>query len=157
MDNFSDPEAYFVKYGTVELKSSLPLILAIERQIDCLAVACFWNCLYLKAAPDSLGSNRKCHFFVKTCRLWHNHLEKEKNIRRGLQCSIFQKHGYPAANQIERRPSDWCRGNLISTPDSGYYRVFYKTVAVGKLTFWRVFWKNQAFKLCFGAKKMRSR
>ena len=34
------------------------------------------------------------------------------------------QHGDPAADQIVRGPSGGCGGDLISTPDSGYYRVF---------------------------------
>ena len=51
-------------------------------------------------------------------------------------------HGDPAAVQIVRGPSGGCRSDLISTPDSGYSGVFYKSL--GKLTFWRVFSKAKS-------------
>ena len=60
-----------------------------------------------------------------------------------VRCSRC-KHGDPAADQIVRGPSGGCRGDLISMPDSGYYRVFYKSFLSGKLTFWRVFWKAKS-------------
>ena len=44
-------------------------------------------------------------------------------------------YGDPAADQIVRGPSGGCRGDFISTPDSGYYRVFYKSFLAGNLRF----------------------
>ena len=44
-------------------------------------------------------------------------------------------HGDPAADQIVRGPSGGCRGDLISMPDSGYYRVFYKSFLWGNVHF----------------------
>ena len=44
-------------------------------------------------------------------------------------------HGDPAADQIVRGSSGGCRGDLISTPDSRYYRVFYKSFLWGNLRF----------------------
>ena len=41
-----------------------------------------------------------------------------------LWSSKVTLHGDPAADQIVRGPSGGCHGDLISTPDSGYYRVF---------------------------------
>ena len=49
--------------------------------------------------------------------------------------SKLLKHGDPAADQIVRGLSGGCRGDLISAPDSGYYRVFYKSILVGNLRF----------------------
>ena len=54
--------------------------------------------------------------------------------------SFVGVHGDPAADQIVRGPSGGCRGDLISTPDFGYHRVFYKSFLWGNsVTFWRVF------------------
>ena len=44
-------------------------------------------------------------------------------------------HGDPAADQIVRGPSGGCRGDLISMPDSGYCRVFYKSFLWGNVHF----------------------
>ena len=50
-------------------------------------------------------------------------------------CCCCICHGDPAADQIVRGPSGGCRGDLISTPDFGYSRVFYKSFLRGNLRF----------------------
>ena len=65
-------------------------------------------------------------------------------------------HGDPAAYQIVRGPSGGCRGDLISTPDSGYNRVFYKSFLWGNLRFGGCFEKPNLQAL-FWCKKLRSR
>ena len=49
-------------------------------------------------------------------------------------------------------PFGWCRGDLISPPDCGYYRIFYKLFLVGNVYVLAGVLKSQDFKLCFGAK-----
>ena len=66
-----------------------------------------------------------------------------------LYCSRY--HGDLAADQIVRGPSGGCHGDLISAPDSGYFRVFDKSFLVGNFVLADVL-KSQDLKLCFGAK-----
>ena len=66
------------------------------------------------------------------------------------------RHGDPAADQIVREPSGGCRGDLISTPDSGYYRVFYKSFLWGNLSFGGCF-EKPSLQALFWCKKLRSR
>ena len=65
-------------------------------------------------------------------------------------------HGDPAADQIVRSPSGGCRGDLISTPDSGYNRVFYKSFLWGNLRFGGCF-EKPSLQALFWCKKLRSR
>ena len=65
-------------------------------------------------------------------------------------------HGDPAADQIVSGPSGRCRGDLISTPDSVYYRVFYISFLWGNLRFSGCFEKPSLQPL-FWCKKLRSR
>ena len=65
-------------------------------------------------------------------------------------------HGDPAADQIVRGPSGGCRGDLISTPDSGYYRVFYKSFLWGNLHFGGCF-EKPSLQALFWCKKLRCR
>ena len=64
-------------------------------------------------------------------------------------------HGDPAADQIVRGPSGGCRGDLISTPDSGYYRVFYKSFLWENLRFDGCF-ETPSLQALFWRKKLRS-
>ena len=64
-------------------------------------------------------------------------------------------HGDPAADQIVRGPSGWCRGDLISTPDFGYSRVFYKSFLWGNLRFGGCF-EKPSLQALFWCKKLRS-
>ena len=64
-------------------------------------------------------------------------------------------HGDPAADQIARGPSGGCRGDLISTPDSGYYRVFYKSFLWGNLRLGGCF-EKPSLQALFWCKKLRS-
>ena len=64
-------------------------------------------------------------------------------------------HGDSAADQIVRGPSGGCRGDLISTPDSGYYRVFYKSFLWGNLRFGGCF-EKPSLQALFWSKKFRS-
>ena len=66
------------------------------------------------------------------------------------------KHGDPAADQIVRGPSGGCRGDLISTPDSGYYRVFYKSFLSGNSRFGGCF-EKPSLQALFWCKNFRSR
>ena len=65
------------------------------------------------------------------------------------------KHGDPAADRIVRGPLGGCPGDLISVPDSGYYRVFCKSFLVGNLSFGGCFEKPRLQAL-FWCKKLRS-
>ena len=65
-------------------------------------------------------------------------------------------HGDLAADQIVRSPSGGCRGDLISTPDSGYNRVFYKSFLWGNLRFGGCF-EKPSLQALFWCKKLRSR
>ena len=65
-------------------------------------------------------------------------------------------HGDPAADQIVRGPSGGCRGDLISTPDSGYSRVFYQSFLWGNLRFGGCF-EKPSLPALFWCKKLRSR
>ena len=65
------------------------------------------------------------------------------------------QHGDPAAVQIVRGPSGGCRGDLISTPDSEYYRVFYKSFLWGNLRFGGCF-EKPSLQALFWCKKLRS-
>ena len=64
-------------------------------------------------------------------------------------------HGDPAADQIVRGPSGGCRGDLISTPDFGYSRVFYKSFLWGNLRFGGCF-EKPSLQALFWCKKLRS-
>ena len=64
-------------------------------------------------------------------------------------------HGDPAADQIVRGPSGGCRGDLMSTPDSGYYRLFYKSFLSGNLRFGGCF-EKPSLQALFWCKKLRS-
>ena len=59
-------------------------------------------------------------------------------------------------SSIVRGPSGGCRGDLISTPDSGYYRVFYKSFLWGNLRFGGCF-EKPSLQALFWCKKLRSR
>ena len=73
-----------------------------------------------------------------------------------LQFLVRLKHGDPAADQIVRGPSGGCRGDLISTPDSGYYGVFYKSFLWGNLRFGGCF-EKPSLQALFWCKNLRSR
>ena len=66
------------------------------------------------------------------------------------------QHADPAADQIVRSPSGGCRGDLIWTPDSGHYRVFYKSFLWGNLRFGECF-EKPSLQALFWCKKLRSR
>ena len=69
--------------------------------------------------------------------------------------AIRSVHGDPAADQIVRGPSGGCRGDLISTPDFGYSRVFYKSFLLRNLSFDGCFEKS-SLQALFWCKKLRS-
>ena len=73
-----------------------------------------------------------------------------------MAINIIIGHGDSAADQIVRGPSGGCRGDLISTPDSGYYRVFYKSFMWGNLRFSGCF-EKPSFQALFWCKKLLSR
>ena len=69
---------------------------------------------------------------------------------------LMSFHGDPAADQIVRGPSGGCRGDLISTPNSGYYSVFYESFLLGNLRFGGCF-EKPSLQALFWCKKLRSR
>ena len=100
---------------------------------------------------SDLFLNVKKQLFNPTfCRLIHS--------VRDLSVAVdnFESHGDPAADQIVRGPSGGCRGDLISTPDSGYNRVFYKSFLWGNLRFGGPF-EKPSLQALFWCKKLRSR
>ena len=71
-------------------------------------------------------------------------------------CDKTKWHGDPTADQIVRGPSGGCRGDLISTSDFGYSRVFYKSFLWGNLRFGGCF-EKPSLQALFWCKKLRSR
>ena len=65
-------------------------------------------------------------------------------------------HGDHAADQIVRGPAGGCRGDLISTLDSGYHSVFYKSFLWGNLRFGGCF-EQPSLQVLFWCKKLHSR
>ena len=78
------------------------------------------------------------------------------SLRSNFWSRTIRTHGDPAADQIVRSFSGGCRGDLISTPDSGYYRVFYKSFLWGNLRFGGCF-EKPSLQALFRCKKLRSR
>ena len=68
---------------------------------------------------------------------------------------VNSDHGDLTTDQIVCGPSGGCRGDLISTPDSRYYRVFYKSFLWRNLRFGGCFEKPRRQAL-FWCKKLRS-
>ena len=95
-----------------------------------------WSSPRSKLAYQKPTSTRKLRTFRVTSGQGSKH-------RDWTASRWWARHGDPAADQIVRGPSGGCRGDLISKPDSGYYSIL-KIVSVGKLTFWRVFWKAKS-------------
>ena len=77
-------------------------------------------------------------------------LERTKN---GAVVEI--RHGDPAADQVVCGPSGGCPGDLISTPDFFYSRVFYKLFLWGNLRFGGCF-EKPSLQVLFWCKKLRS-
>ena len=88
-------------------------------------------------------------------------VERERERERERECLCRRRspcyaHGDPAADQIVRGPSGGCRGDLISTPDFGYSRVFYKSFLWGNLRFGGCF-EKPSLQAWFWYKKLRSK
>ena len=97
---------------------------------------------------SGLGSPEVCS---KACCLSKSFFSKEC-----VHCTFFfSYHGDPVADQIVRGPSGWCRSDLISTPDFGYSRVFYKSFLWANLRFGGCF-ERPSLQASFWCKKLRS-
>ena len=92
-------------------------------------------------APHAQSQRIACFNRISRTNIVTSLLAIACKARLSLHCDFTQaivnimwlSHGDPAADQIVRGPSGGCRGDLISTPDSGYYRVFYKSFLLGNV------------------------